>query len=79
MHATCSTAVGVSLPRATPLGGRVGAVPGDRQPLSFAAVLDELRRDPDALTEHPITRDDPLPSPGLTWFPASFDPSRNGR
>jgi hypothetical protein len=51
------------------LGGRVGTVPGDRQPLSFAIVLDELRRDVEALTEHPVTRDDPLPRPRPDLIP----------
>jgi hypothetical protein len=42
------------------LGGRVGDADG-RAPLSFTAVVAELRRDGDAIAAHPVTRHDPHP------------------
>ena len=42
------------------LGGRVGDADG-RAPLSFTAVVAELRRDRDAIAAHPVTRHDPHP------------------
>jgi hypothetical protein len=51
------------------LGGRIGAVPGEEQPLSFALVLDELRRDLEHLVEHPVSRHDPQPRPRPELIP----------
>jgi chromosome segregation ATPase len=45
------------------LGGRVGNDANGRPPLSFAAVLDELRRDAEHLVAHPVIRDDPVGEP----------------
>jgi hypothetical protein len=51
------------------LGGRIGALPGEGQPLSFALVLDELRRDLEHLVAHPVSRDDPQPRPRPELIP----------
>ena len=51
------------------LGGRIGALPGEGQPLSFALVLEELRRDLEHLVEHPVSRDDPQPRPRPELIP----------
>jgi hypothetical protein len=52
-----------------PLGGRIGRDAQGRAPMSFARVLDELRRDGEAIAAHPVTRDDAaeVPRLGLAW------------
>jgi len=48
-----------------PLGGRTGHDAQGRAPMSFTLVLEELRRDGEAIVTFPVTRDDPAEEPRL--------------
>ncbi len=47
------------------LTGRLGAKPGEAQPLSFGLVIRELEADAEQLSAHPVEHDAPPPVPNL--------------